>query len=358
MVANDGLSPPEWTLSTRPVLQVGGGDASPLSWASAGVVLNDRIIIADDGAATLHYYDRAGRFLRDAGRRGEGPGEFQHLAWLGVLAGDSVAAWDPMLRRLSIFDREGRFVRMASVQGTQGPLPAVHGVFDDGSFLLADARPSAQTPAAGVVWRDSVYYLRIGRKGEIVDTLGRFPGTEWFVAPGASGRVHTLPLGRYAAVAVHGDTFFAGSGDAYEVGVYASDGTPKLLIGKPHRPVSVTDEDRRDYLAGIIRVGGSDEDRREREKQMERAPFPRTLPPYIALKPDAAGNLWVREQLRPAASRDSSRWSVFNTRGEWIATVRGPGRMKVLQIGPDWLLASGPDADDADHVRIYALERG
>lgn len=357
VVANDGSSPPEWKLSPRPVLAIGGDNGPPLFWASAGVVLNDRIIIADGGAATLHYYSREGRFLRDAGRRGQGPGEFQHLTWLGVLAGDSVAAWDPVLRRLSIFDREGRFVRMASVRGTQGPLPDVHGAFTDGSLLLADARPRAQTQPPGAVWRDTVVYLRVGRLGEITDTLGHFPGTEWFVAPGATSRVHTLPMGRHVTVAVHGATFIAGSGDAYELGVYGWDGTPRLRIRKPHRPVAVTDQDRREFLAGIIRVGGSEEERRERASEMERAPFPKALPPYNVFTADAGGNLWVREPLRPAASRETSRWSVFNQRGEWIATVHGPGRLKPLQIGPDWVLASGPDADDVDHVRIYALER-
>lgn len=352
---------PQWTLSPVPVTDIGGGEADALVMVTAGMVLDDRIVIADAGAAALRYYDRAGRLLRNAGRRGGGPGEFQHLTWVGLIPGDSVAVWDPVLRRVSVFDRAGRFGRMESLRFTQGPLPAVHGAFDDGSLLLSDALPVAQAPAAGTAWRDTLVYLRVGRGGEVMDTLGRFPGTERYVAASADGpgsRVHSLPFGRQAAAAARGNRFYVGTGDGYEVAAYGRDGTERLRIRKPHRPVALTSEDVKQFQATLIQVGGTENERRERARELERAPYPRTLPPYTSLTVDLRGALWVREPHRPGRLYESSLWSVFDEQGRWIATARGPGRFKVLQIGDDWVLGTETDRDDVDHVRLYALNRG
>lgn len=349
----------QWTFSPAPMTDIGGGEADALVMVTAGLVLGDRIIIADAGAATLRYYDRAGRLLRNAGGRGSGPGEFQHLTWVGLVPGDSVAVWDPMLRRLSVFDREGRLGRMASLRFTQGPLPAVHGAFDDGSLVVSDALPAARAPAAGIAWRDTLIYLRVGRDGEVMDTLGRFPGTERYVAANSPGsRVHSLPFGRQAAAAARGNTFYVGAGDGYEVAAYGGDGTERLRIRKPHRPVALQPGDVKAFQATLIQVGGTEGERRERARELEQAPYPRTLPPYTSLMVDARGDLWVREPHQPGRLYESSQWSVFDERGRWIATARGPGRFKALQIGPDWVLGTETDGDDADHVRLYTLRRG
>jgi hypothetical protein len=357
----DRKSVPEWRLASPPTTDIGSGDTQALVMVTAGLVAGEQIIVADAGTASVRYFDRAGRHLRDAGVRGSGPGQFQHLGWMGLLPADSVAVWDPVLRRLSVFDKDGRFARMTTLHFARGPLPAVRGAFGDGSFLLTQSLPSARVPAPGTAWRDTLLYLRVMPDGSTADTLGRFPGAEWYAAAGedgAPGRVHSLPFGRQAAADARGDMFYVGMGDGYQVARYGSDGTERLRMRKPHRPMALTRDDITEFQATLIQVGGTEEERRERMRELQAAPYPSTLPPYTSLTLDALGNVWVREPHTPGKLYESSHWSIFDSHGRWIATARGPGRFKVLQIGPDWVLGTETDRDDVDHVRLYALNRG
>ncbi|HEY0020024.1 MAG TPA: hypothetical protein VGC13_27230 [Longimicrobium sp.] len=346
----------QWTLSPTPMLDIGAGEGQALVMVTAGLMHGGQIIVADVGAGTLRYFDRAGRVVRSVGSPGSGPGEFQFMGWLGLLPGDSVAVWDPSLRRLSVFNADGRLARMATLRFTQGPLPRVLGTFDDGALLIADPAASTQTAPPGTAWRDTLVYLRVAPDGTIADTLGRFPGAEWYAA-GATGRVHSLPFGRQAAAAVQGNRFYVGTGDGYEVAAFAADGTERVRFRRPYRPVSLAPKDVDDYQAASIQVGGTPEERRERARELREAPYPRTLPPYTSLAVDTRGNVWVREPYPPGKLYQSSHWSVFDTTGRWIATAQGPGRFKALQIGPDWVLGTETDGDDVEHVRLYALSR-
>jgi hypothetical protein len=358
VVSNEGRDDLlQWTVSPEPVVDLGGREDQALVMVIAGLVRGEEIIVADVGAANLRWFDRAGRAIRTVGERGDGPGQFQFMGWMGLLPGDSLGVWDPALRRLSVFDAEGKLGRMATLHFTRGSLPPVLGMFEDGTLLVGDAGAAAQAAPPGTPWRDTLVYLRVARDGTITDTLGRFPGAEWFTATGPSGRVHSRPFGRQAAAAVHGNRFYVGTGDDYELMAFTGQGTEQARFRRPYQPVTLAARDIDDYQSNSLRVGGTVEERRERAREVRDAPYPRTLPPYIALQTDTHGNVWVREPYQTGDLHQSSRWSVFDPDGRWIATAQGPTRFKVLQIGPDWVLGTQVDAEDVEHVRLYPLIR-
>ncbi|HEX6036925.1 hypothetical protein [Longimicrobium sp.] len=354
---DDRENVPRWTISPQPLVDIGGREDQALVMVTAGVVHGDEIIVADGGAVNLRWFDRAGRVLRTVGERGSGPGQFQFMGWMGLLPGDSVAVWDPSLRRLSIFDAAGKLGRMTTLRFTRGPLPPVLGAFGDGTLLVADAGAPARSVPPGTAWRDTLVYLRVASNGEIADTLGRFPGAEWYVAAGASGRVHSLPFGRQTVAAVRGNSFYVGHGDLYEVAAFTADGTERVRFGRPFQPVNLAPQDIDAYQSTLVHMGGTPEERRERAREVREAPYPRSLPPYLSLQVDARGNIWVREPDSTGELYAPSHWSVFDSTGRWIATAQGPGRFKVLQIGPDWVLGTVMDADDVAHVGFYKLVR-
>lgn len=318
---------------------------------TSAVRVGDGVVVANSGTGELRWYDASGGLARSAGRKGTGPGEFAHIGWVGVLPGDSIAAWDPVLRRLSIFRSDGRFSRVVAVSGA-GPLASVPGVLPDAALLLS-SRTRGEPPPNVTVWRDTVLLLRVRLADGRTDTIGRFPGTEWY--GGANARVQTVPLERQTSVAVAGDRIYVGTGERYEIGVYGADGALRERFGRPHAPVRLTGEDRAAFLRDVVHVGGTERDRQERARSLAAAPFPETLPPYTSLLTDAAGNVWVREPQRPTHTPPISRWSVFDPRGRWIATLDGPGRFKALQIGPDWMLGTLADSVDAEHVLVYRI---
>jgi hypothetical protein len=345
--------PAEWSLSAEPVVDIGGDGQGALFMVTSAVRAGDGFVVANSGTGELRWYDGSGKFSRSAGRKGAGPGEFAHLGWVGVLPGDSIAAWDPVLRRLSIFTVDGRFSRAVTVSGA-GPLTSVAGVLHDGTLLLS-SRARGEPPPDVTVWRDTVLLLRLRLGDGRTDTIGRFPGTEWY--GGANARVQAVPLGRQTSMAVAGNRIYVGTGERYEIGVYGADGALHERFGRPQAPVRLTGEDRAAFLRDVIHVGGTERDRQERARSLAEAPFPETLPPYTSLLADAEGNVWVREPQRPTHTPPIARWSVFDPRGRWIATVDGPARFKALQIGADWMLGTLADSVDAEHALVYRIRK-
>lgn len=359
IVVSDGdAAVPVWRVAPEPLVEVGGADAGLVSVASA-LRVKGGFVVADAGTGELRFYDEAGRMLRQAGGKGRGPGEFQYIGWLGMLPGDSLAAWDPLLRRVSVFAPDGRYARGFTPAGVDGFFPGVYGTFADGSLLMSTGMESAGTRPASGAWRDTMVLMRIGRGGEVADTMGRFPGAARYAATGPDGvqRTHSVPFGPTTSAVVHGDEVYVTTGEGYAVAVYGADGRLRRLIRNRGAPIPVTRRERESYAANMLQAGGSAQEQRDRQAMIASAPFPRTMAPVEGLRVDDAGRVWVREAQRPDTWDRFSRWSVFGPEGRRIATVEAPGRFMPARIGPDWVLGRKMDADGTEHVHLYRLDR-
>ena len=95
------------------VLEGSGGDerlsfgAIP-TYGSLDVDSSGNIYVADNVSSRIAVVDPRGRFLRDIGRGGQGPGEFESISALRVLPDGRIAVYDRTHRRLSFFDPDGR----------------------------------------------------------------------------------------------------------------------------------------------------------------------------------------------------------------------------------------------------------
>ena len=88
--------------------------------------------------ALIRQYDAEGNFVRDIGRQGQGPGEYQSPA-LGVLADGRLAVWDFRANRLSLFSRDGDYEESVTAESNIGGSEALH-IDAGGSFhVLARA---------------------------------------------------------------------------------------------------------------------------------------------------------------------------------------------------------------------------
>ena len=347
-----------WRLSAEPWVELGGGEDPGFAMPMAAARTRDGFVVADAGTGQLRFFDAEGSPARTVGRTGRGPGEFQFIGWVGVLPGDSIAAWDPSLRRVSIFDPDGHLVRDFEPRGLSGFFPSVYGAFQDGTLLVSTGMESAgAAPAEGRAWRDAVALLRIGRTGEVLDTVSRVPGPARYQVTSASGipRSNSVPFGPNTSAAVHGQAVYLATGEEYEIGVYGADGAPRARIRKQVRPVRVTAAHRASYAANTVQVGGTPEQRRERQKMIEDAPYPPTMSPVERVVVDQEGNVWAKEPQPPKTWDRLGRWSIFDPAGRWIATLETPGRFSVEQVGPDWVLGRKADPDGTERVRMYRL---
>ncbi len=356
-------------VSATPLLEIGvveGEEAYQLNRVAGAVRLADgRIVVANGGSSELRYYDASGRHLRSVGGRGGGPGEFQHIRVLSRLAGDSLLVGDGGVARISIFDGEGGFVTSHGV-----PVPV--GVLGDGTLV---GRRSARTLAAGELksglLRDPEWVVGYARDGAVLDTLGLLRGTERHVHVEGSGgaissiEISTPPFGRVQQLVSGGDRVYAGAADTYEIEVYRPGlGLERLIrLLRPHQAVTpavierLKEERLKEERLKEERLGAaaSEERRRSVERLFAAMVFPEMLPAHGDFKVDAEGILWVEEYRSPG--EEQPRWNLFDQERGWLTRVETPPRLRVLEIGADYLLGVWRDEFDVEYLRVYGISR-
>ena len=212
-----------WQISSSPVVELGADDPGGILYGVRGAVRlsNGEYVVANGGYDELRWYDAAGRFVRQAGREGRGPGEFISLSWIGRQQGDTVITWDSRSRHVSVFTGDGAFVSTV-------PAPfrgAVRGRFADGSLLLGQARNSGEG-----FGRSQTTLWQLFPKSGRADSVGSHPGEEQIMTRRATGSgfrfaTQSPPFGRDGAFAVRGQHILVSSQNDYEFREYATDGS-------------------------------------------------------------------------------------------------------------------------------------
>ncbi len=345
-----------WRLSEAPVVRIGTVEGDPeylLLGVRSALRLDDgTIVISNSGTEEIRFFDSQGRYLRTAGGRGGGPGEFSNLIWIYPLGDDSIVAWDDSPPGIVFFGREGGFGHLARPE----PPGVLRGVFGDGSLLFAEhvlwsgPREGRQRPPARA--------YRLDRDGAVIDSLAVFAGREFhFEVHGREGygsvSLSPPPFGRFTAFAIAGDGFYAGSQDEFELGYYDPHGRLTTLVRWPARERSVTPEHVERYVRYQLDELSNQSYRSRVERSLSEATYPELLPAYGAIAVDGEGNLWVEQyHLDWEGTRN---WLVFDPEHRMLGTVEMPGDLVVLQIGDDFVLGWTWDDLDVEYVELYEL---
>jgi hypothetical protein len=361
---------PSFRLSAAPRASIGQVQGAPeyeLFRATQAFVLGDgTIVVANSGTQELRFFDRAGKYLRTAGRSGEGPGEFAFLTVIGPFAGDSLLVSDTRLKRYSVFDRAGKFVRSFPAPAELGPINYLTaGVVGDGR-LVAFGNFIGPVPEESARQRRTVPIRFVTTDGRLAGTLGEFPGTE-VMTGGATRAMTTGPVifGRRLHVRARGDRIAVGNDDRYSVRIY--DGSGKLLhvVRQTRAPVTVRPDDFERALPPTLRGGATPNGAlgRNLRAMIDDVMYRyTTLPAYggagsetSSLRFDPAGGLWVQEYQ--IESEEPAAWQAFDRDGVFLGRLALRARATLLDVGADWVLLRTLDELDVEHIQLYGLER-
>ena len=358
-----------WRIGGEPIADVGAGDDAreQLFGVVGAIRLDDgRIVIANGGTNELRFYDSAGRFIRAAGREGEGPGEFRSIGNLFRYGRDSLLVTDPRLRRLSVFDADGRFGRSFAIQTTaELPFANVIGLFDDGSiFAQGFVRSGAATPSGLQRYDNPLYHL--DASGALVTELGLYSGSELFFEAFDGGfSMHTALFPRTTEYHAAGVVYYIAANDTHEIRVYTPDGQLRRIIRVLQDLIPVTDADVEREKQRRLERATSESDRRDIERLFRELPQPKTMPAYSDIVIDDLDNLWVgdyapyplRIQNFAAPRTAVTGWTVFDDTGRLLGRVTMPEGLRPLHIGNDFVLGSWSDDLDVEHIRLHALRK-
>jgi hypothetical protein len=313
-----------------------------------------RIVVGNGGTNELRFFDATGRFMRSAGRDGEGPGEFRGLGTLFPYRGDSLLVTDNRLRRLSVFDDHGAFGRSFTIPTSDAlPFATVIGVFDDGTLFGQGFAQAGEEIPSGLRRYDNTLY-RLDTLGGLLTPLSTFPGTEtYFEAFDRGFRVHQALFGRSTRYLAAGDRFYIVANDTYELDGYRKDGTADRVVRRTDAERPVTDQDVAAEHVRREKSARSDQARSDAARIFEQLPRPATFPAYGAVIVDDSLNLWVGDYV--PGSTAPAVWTVFNSEGRMLGTIPNPPGFMPDHIGHDFLLGRWRDELDVEHLRLYAL---
>ena len=388
-----------WTLSHEPILEIGavGGDSAyQFHSAHTALRLSDgRIAVANMGSNQLRYFDAAGKFIKNVGREGQGPGEWDQLYQLRRGGGDTLLVVEPANEH-SIISPAGNYIDRFSLDPVErrdniwglGKLSSGYMV----AFSLAPPPDRLRYSSGGEeehvtlgpnrapegFYRDEYQHFVYDLKGRMIDSVGLLPGRTQY---GGNMQPAFATRGWYANA---GDRLYFGPGNKHEIREYRFEITPgigdaaamrvanpkkrlavmileRIIRRAPDASLAVTQELIDRYKESERRMW---EDRQKAGQlparvniqiQMDHIAFPDSLPAQARLMIDSEMNIWEQRYNLPGDSLDT--FAIFDSTGVWQGRLTMPPRFRVTDIGSDYVLGIWRNDDDVQFVRMFRLNK-
>ncbi len=322
------------------------------------------IFVADGRVPIIRMYDARGKFVRNVGGKGAGPGEYEAIGGIRALADGRISIWDNRTGRITIYTPAGEFASTHRVELTSR-------LFGSDLFEVDRAdhfyiRTSLGRPGDGK-FNDA--WIHLGPNAAIIDTIPVPKETDpapSFVLAGPSGYDAPFTRELIAKMGSNGHLITA------HTGTYAFDqhrrGAPVLRIERSYTPLPVTRAERAEWQAWA--------DRFERNARADREPvkyhIPDTKPAFSDLRTDSRGRIWVRRyvaaQSRPGPVREPGddrprrvwreppTFDVFEADGRFLGTITFPFGGYMYDAADRHIWATVVGESDEEYVVRYRIE--
>ena len=308
-------------------------------------------------------FDSTGGFLREFGRSGEGPGEFNYPVGFAVLRDGTTVVSDLGHRAYQLFDAYGQYLRMVHTSDAPGGVASSRAIHADprggavfaGGFAASiglhggdGGAPAAPPTSRPVTW--------MGLEGEVVETDTVVDG--WLPPRGepVKGEAEKVMIGGGSLADALAQVGFPARfeppllvGILPDGGIVHSDSSTYALkitpsgsrevarmIRRPFEPEPVTPAMERDYeerraaLVSEQRAGGSVSFAIER-------PFYHEIPAIRDLSTTWEGRIWVQRRGEHPERRGPI--DVVTPDGEYVGTYSAEATAMPDAFGPDGLAA-------------------
>ena len=359
MLATTAGAQPRWQLVEE--LRIGGETSEATMFTQLkGVIAgpHGQMFVLDGRPQEIRVFDRTGKFVTTAARRGQGPGEIANANGM-LLVRDTIWANDPSNGRWSAWSAaDGKYLRQITIPITSYGFLWEAGLDAAGRIADPISVPTDRPGPDGRPMRE--------RRLRLVTTAG--------------GIVDTIPVAACAQRNPPAKTFFRGSG-------VGPNGPGSTNMSIPFLPQPIMAMDGRggywctpndDYVLVHRALGSSDTlhairiaysrlpvPRAEREEAIERirtalsrytvndadySLVPDTRPVFERLDVDDRGLLWAR---RTVATGSPIRFDIYDANGRAVATLTTTipfARYVPLHFRGDHVYGVFNDADDVPHV--------
>jgi 6-bladed beta-propeller len=351
-----------WEIATKPSLSIGleDGDAPYLLSRvySASRLANGQIVIGDSGSGELRFFDASGKFMRAAGRRGHGPGEFHEFSSLILCAlpGKELFVADGGADRAHIYSITGEYKRTVTFQHEPGSsTPGIRACFADGTLLMRNVPVAVLQGEPGTLIRSTMQYFRYGADGRPLSKLAAVPDrTRYVTQHGNITHYPFVPFSPESQAAAGARTIYLNHSGLAEIEKRDPGGRLEGLIRwQAKRPrtsavyrrfveahLAATSEQRRPPYAAFY---------------AKTLPIPEFVPAVGQIIVDAIEHLWIKRYQLPWDN--AADYDIFDPAGRWLGQVGAPSHVEIFQIDRDYILGKHRDELDVERIVIHSLNR-
>ncbi len=308
------------------------------------------LYVLDRDNARIVVFDRTGKYLRQIGRKGEGPGELGLPLALAVTNDDRVVVFDLANNALTVFKTDGSYqtvVRPPSgVRARPGSRIFPH---PSGGVVLTGSQLPDMEAGPGAQIRETLPLVLVPLDGGAPRTLYEAPSPPPMVNAGGSAdrrEVRVMPPPAFSpevSFATLPDGRIAVShGAPYAVRLVGPQGVASVL-SRPISPRTVSERDknaakeqRRQALRtgeGQIRmemvngrrsvsVGGGGMPEQAIERMLGEMTFAETIQVVRGVRSDADGRIWVRRDGGPG-QYDDGPIDIVTADGKYVGSITG-----------------------------------
>lgn len=349
------------------------------SVAAIAVTPDEKIFVLDNQVPAVRLYGADGVHIKDVGRSGEGPGEYERPdGGMVYLPPGRVVVRDPGTGKILEFSPEGDHVRDIRLPYGGGFSTSNNFYWDTAGNLYTFSILNLSEGVPVTEWRRGL--IRFGPDGAVIDSLERptYDFEEWVVSAQREGSSSTtgVPLAPGVETAYSPLGYWvAGLSTDYRIDLQRTDG-PWIRIERDWEPVPVNSEE-------------ADTRRRQiRENFRNNYPgwswngpdIPANKPPFSGILVSEEGRIWVvvpslseeimsvadaREE-EEATGRPANRFGaplafdVFEPNGDYLGRVEAPLGMSLTPrpvIRGDLVWAVMRDELDVPQVTRFRVSR-
>jgi 6-bladed beta-propeller len=320
---------------------------------------HDNLYVLDQGNSRILVFDRTGKFVRQFGKQGGGPGEFQFPQAITIATDGAIVVFDGGRRGYSVFEPDGTFRGIVpSPEGVGFPRGNEIAAYPDGGIVVRSMPPMNLKDGPPTDSSASpVYVQSLDEKNPTMTRLHDFmmPPPRVITPPGSVGGRQmrmiafsrptfgadpswgVLPDGRIAI----------SEGDDYAIHLSGPDNARAAILTRPIQGHKVTKRDQeaaKEQRRSELRKGGGDGIRivttggnggggvsfggagsgqpltdAQIQAQLDRMEFADMIPAITHITTDPTGRIWVLR--RPAKVGDEAPFDLLRADGTYIGTV-------------------------------------
>ena len=316
------------------------------------------VYVVDPGNFQVLIFDSQGKFVRNFGRQGEGPGEFQEAVAIAVDKDGQPVVFDTGTKKMNVFSPQGDLVREARfAPNIQAILQS--SIFDNGNIVLLEFKNDENFQFTYFV---TLYDAEMNPIKSFMDTPT--PRADWQQAGNTSFWVDFLKdqfeviAGGIPVLGRAGQQLVVARTTAYEGAIYAADGKELVQFSKEFEPKFYNDEIKYKICEDLWQSIAANPALTNQlsqpvfERAVERTQFPDRLPPMWFVF-SLGSRFGVLSNYDPITRK--GRIDIFEASGKLHGTAAFKGHDRFLQGTDTHLYTVGTDEEDYVVIERFRL---